>query len=73
MSFKRMCLLLLLLTTGIQQCEATSRYLWKKDQGRLVKDKFHLQAVKRDSVPPSGPSGCTNIPGLPGPNCPPIP
>ncbi|KAL5702017.1 hypothetical protein ACHQM5_027288 [Ranunculus cassubicifolius] len=78
MSFKRMCLVLLfvlvlLLTSSIQPYEATSRSLLSKEQGWLVIDKLHLQAVKRGSVPSSGSSGCTNIPGLPGPNCPPIP
>ncbi|KAL5702015.1 hypothetical protein ACHQM5_027286 [Ranunculus cassubicifolius] len=77
MSFKSMCLrlvflLLLLLTTTIQSSEASSRGLSKEEQGPMVKVNLHLQAFKRGSIPTSGPSGCTNIPGLPGPNCPPI-
>ncbi|KAJ4833678.1 hypothetical protein Tsubulata_043724 [Turnera subulata] len=32
--------------------------------------KLALQSLQRGPVPPSGPSGCTHIPGKPGPSCP---
>ncbi|KAG7018772.1 hypothetical protein SDJN02_20645, partial [Cucurbita argyrosperma subsp. argyrosperma] len=35
-----------------------------------LKLKLKLQSLQRVSVPPSGPSGCTFIPGTNGPGCP---
>ncbi|KAJ4831933.1 hypothetical protein Tsubulata_034549 [Turnera subulata] len=32
--------------------------------------KLALQSLQRGPVPPSGASGCTHIPGKPGPSCP---
>ncbi|KAK4365969.1 hypothetical protein RND71_013849 [Anisodus tanguticus] len=39
---------------------------------RLLHEKelMRLQSLQRGPVPPSGPSGCTNIPGSSGSGCP---
>lgn len=37
---------------------------------RELELKLKLQSLQRVSVPPSGPSGCTFIPGTNGPGCP---
>ncbi|KAG6582361.1 hypothetical protein SDJN03_22363, partial [Cucurbita argyrosperma subsp. sororia] len=37
---------------------------------RRTELKLKLQSLQRVSVPPSGPSGCTFIPGTNGPGCP---
>lgn len=36
----------------------------------MEKKRFRLQALDKGPVPPSGPSGCTYIPGSSGPPCP---
>ncbi|KAL7105411.1 hypothetical protein ACP275_07G042800 [Erythranthe tilingii] len=51
----------------------SSRLLLLHDQGEeaLLKDKsLFLNSLQRGPVPPSGPSGCTNIPGSGGGACP---
>lgn len=37
---------------------------------RRTELKLKLQSLQRVTVPPSGPSGCTFIPGTKGPGCP---
>ncbi|KGN56901.1 hypothetical protein Csa_009866 [Cucumis sativus] len=37
---------------------------------RRMELNLKLQSLQRVSVPPSGPSGCTFIPGTNGPGCP---
>ncbi|KAJ4831931.1 hypothetical protein Tsubulata_034547 [Turnera subulata] len=44
---------------------ASSRVLRGELDGKLA-----LQSLQRGPVPPSGPSGCTHIPGTAGPICP---
>ena len=39
--------------------------IWKKRGGGLV-----LESLQKGSDQSSGPSGCTNVPNNPGPNCP---
>ncbi|KAK2400151.1 hypothetical protein P8452_07166 [Trifolium repens] len=41
--------------------------------GRILnieKKELRLESLDKGPVPPSGPSGCTSIPGSGGPNCP---
>ncbi|KAL7144890.1 hypothetical protein ABFS83_07G041700 [Erythranthe nasuta] len=55
------------------QLGQSSRLLLLHDQGEeaLLKDKtLFLNSLQRGPVPPSGPSGCTNIPGSGGGACP---
>ncbi|CAK9143558.1 unnamed protein product [Ilex paraguariensis] len=61
---------LILILLCLQQCKA-SRMLDGEEQEWVKKgDTDVLQSLQRGPVPPSGPSGCTNIPGSGGPNCP---
>ncbi|KAL5702018.1 hypothetical protein ACHQM5_027289 [Ranunculus cassubicifolius] len=70
MEFKKMALVLvfLVLLLSTQPYEATSIRIL--GGGWEIIEKLHLQSVQRGSVPSSGSSGCTNIPGIPGPDCP---
>ncbi|KAL8048105.1 hypothetical protein ABFX02_07G042000 [Erythranthe guttata] len=55
------------------QLGKSSRLLLLHDQGEeaLLKDKsLFLNSLQKGPVPPSGPSGCTNIPGSGGGACP---
>lgn len=58
--------LVLLYHVHVQPCKA-GRVLHEE---RELKMNIVLQSLQRGPVPPSGPSGCTNIPGSSGPNCP---
>ncbi|KAK7819857.1 hypothetical protein CFP56_039501 [Quercus suber] len=59
--------LFLLQHVQIQSCKA-SRLLYKG--GELLHKEPRLQSLQRGPVAPSGPSGCTYIPGTNGPGCP---
>ena len=59
--------LFLLQHVQIQSCKA-SRLLYKG--GELLRKEIGLQSLQRGPVAPSGPSGCTYIPGTNGPGCP---
>ncbi|KAL4643423.1 hypothetical protein ACB092_02G091200 [Castanea dentata] len=59
--------LFLLQHVQIQSCKA-SRLLYKG--GELLHKGLGLQSLQRGPVAPSGPSGCTYIPGTNGPGCP---
>ncbi|KAK4586175.1 hypothetical protein RGQ29_023394 [Quercus rubra] len=59
--------LFLLQHVQIQSCKA-SRLLYKG--GELLHKELRLQSLQRGPVAPSGPSGCTYIPGTNGPGCP---
>ncbi|KAK4782785.1 hypothetical protein SAY86_007159 [Trapa natans] len=52
-----------------QQVDADNRnqHAMKKEGGAGI---INIQSLQRGSVPPSGSSGCTNIPGSSGPSCP---
>ncbi|KAL9161767.1 hypothetical protein ABFS82_07G042200 [Erythranthe guttata] len=55
------------------QLGKSSRLLLLHDEGEeaLLKDKsLFLNSLQKGPVPPSGPSGCTNIPGSGGSPCP---
>ncbi|ERN11397.1 hypothetical protein AMTRI_Chr03g54000 [Amborella trichopoda] len=43
--------------------------VWEKRENEVRM----LRALKSGPVPPSEPSGCTNVKGQPGPICPPFP
>ncbi|CAI9762711.1 unnamed protein product [Fraxinus pennsylvanica] len=47
-----------------------SSRLLNDQETRLKKRGLFLHALQKGPVPPSGPSGCTNIPGSGGPGCP---
>lgn len=67
-----LALLLLLSLLNLEPSRA-SRVLYNDhDQEglRMVKKRLGFQSLPRGPVPPSGPSGCTYIPGSGGPNCP---
>ncbi|GFZ08765.1 hypothetical protein Acr_20g0005730 [Actinidia rufa] len=53
---------LVLLHVHVQPCKASSR--------TLKREYINLESLEKGPVPPSGPSGCTNIPGMGGPTCP---
>ncbi|KEH42691.1 hypothetical protein MtrunA17_Chr1g0186401 [Medicago truncatula] len=57
--------LLLLLTISHVEPNIASRVLNTKNKFQLS-----LQSLDKGPVPPSGPSGCTFIPGSGGTNCP---
>jgi len=59
--------LLLLLTISHVEPNIASRVLNTKNKFQLS-----LQTLDKGPVPPSGPSGCTYIPGTGGPDCPPM-
>ncbi|GAA0142333.1 hypothetical protein LIER_03256 [Lithospermum erythrorhizon] len=45
------------------------RILHEEGGDELIKDKLGLEGLQRGPMPPSGPSGCTYIPGTGGPPC----
>ncbi|KAJ7979919.1 putative Transmembrane protein [Quillaja saponaria] len=59
--------LLLTLTLHLQPTQA-SREL--HDKGKLIDKELVMQSLPKGPVPPSGPSGCTYIPGSGGTSCP---
>lgn len=59
---------LLLLSVLHVQLYKASRVLY--DEGELMHKELRLQSLPRGPVPPSGPSGCTYIPGTGGSGCP---
>ncbi|OVA14681.1 hypothetical protein BVC80_1817g27 [Macleaya cordata] len=50
-------------------CKA-SRILEGEEESWMMKRELVLQSLPRGPPTPSGPSGCSNIPGGGGPNCP---
>ncbi|CAL5337500.1 unnamed protein product [Camellia sinensis] len=54
------------------QPSIASRVLHEEEHKRVGKnrDTMVMASLDRVPVPPSGPSGCTNIPGSNGPPCP---
>ncbi|OVA05286.1 hypothetical protein BVC80_441g26 [Macleaya cordata] len=61
-------IVLLLLFLSTYPCEAAGRVLHEKN--RLVDIRLGLESLQRGPISPSGPSGCTNIPGSGGTDCP---
>ncbi|KAF7145900.1 hypothetical protein RHSIM_Rhsim04G0189300 [Rhododendron simsii] len=62
----------ILLVLLIQQPCKASRVLYEDGEKMVVKNKgdmLILESLQRAPVPPSGSSGCTNIPGGGGPSC----
>lgn len=67
-------IIILVLVCHVQsQCKA-GRVLHEAEEREVMKTnsnmKMVLQSLERGPVPPSGPSGCTYIPGTSGPKCP---
>ncbi|XP_054804473.1 uncharacterized protein LOC129307645 [Prosopis cineraria] len=62
--FLKLLLLLLLSLVHVQQNQA----------GRILdmEKQLWMQSLEKVPVPPSGPSGCTYIPGTGGNRCPPV-
>ncbi|KAI9087440.1 hypothetical protein K1719_030580 [Acacia pycnantha] len=62
--FFKLLLLLLLTLLHVQQNQG----------GRILEGekRLWLQSLEKGPVPPSGPSGCTFIPGTGGNRCPPV-
>ncbi|XP_022851467.1 uncharacterized protein LOC111373200 [Olea europaea var. sylvestris] len=66
------CVVLVVVVLAMLLCvqpAESSRLLSDQDM-RLKKRGIFLHALQRGPVPPSGPSGCTNIPGGGGSGCP---
>lgn len=60
--FLKLLLLLFLTLVHVQQNQG----------GRILEKQLWLQSLDKGPVPPSGPSGCTYIPGTGGNRCPPV-
>ncbi|KAF5193422.1 hypothetical protein FRX31_016991 [Thalictrum thalictroides] len=60
--------LVIVLISSIHPLNAT-RVLYEEEE-RLVRRSLISESLQRGPVPPSGPSGCTYIPGSGGPSCP---
>lgn len=63
-------LVLLLLLLYVEPYRVNSRILCAEEEVEWMKKELSLQSLQKGPVPPSGSSGCTNIPGQGGPNCP---
>ncbi|GMN53490.1 hypothetical protein TIFTF001_022635 [Ficus carica] len=67
--------ILLVLVLVFSKQNNASRVLYDHEEGHKKSEKnkglgLGFQTLPRGPVPPSGPSGCTYIPGGGGPNCP---
>ncbi|KAF5203562.1 hypothetical protein FRX31_006855 [Thalictrum thalictroides] len=73
MEFKTIVLVVLVLvliaTLLLQQYEA-ARVLEEEDVWMKTGKLLLLSSFQKGSDPHSGPSGCTNLPDMSGPNCP---
>ncbi|GLT78687.1 hypothetical protein SLA2020_502150 [Shorea laevis] len=67
MRFLNLALIVLFLSAVHLQPFSASRLL--HGESKAVKMNLVLQSLDRQPTPPSGPSGCTNIPGTGGPSC----
>ncbi|KAL0376732.1 UNVERIFIED_CONTAM: hypothetical protein Scaly_0790800 [Sesamum calycinum] len=61
--------LVLILLLSISSCVQCSRLLHDEEEALKEKGIF-IHSLEKGPVPPSGPSGCTNIPGSGGSGCP---
>ncbi|KAK4775673.1 hypothetical protein SAY87_023634 [Trapa incisa] len=73
-----LCLLFLCLTVSFQQYEACRTLRGRREGAVTGKSEeagaghsfgLHFHSLSRGTVPPSGPSGCTYIPGSGGSKC----